>query len=181
MNMMTPFGSPLSDRIVIVPIQNPEIQEDRIIDGINPEIREEGDNHPDCSENPEIRDDHEEPSLVSHCEHWTIHMPARYITNHVGLSNISKGEENPIMLLLRDKIDELQTELNKRDADIPDIQQALIDIETAYVNTSLAEPIDDPDACDPSTVNEAKISIYWTEWLVAMYEEGKRHLWCQTS
>ena len=90
-------------------------------------------------------------------------MPAHYITNHVGLSNIRKGEENPIMLLLRDKIDELQIELDKRDVDIPDIQQALIDVETAYVNASLTEPIDDPDAGDPSTVSEAKLSIYWTE------------------
>ena len=38
-------------------------------------------------------------------------------------------------------------------------------------NASLTEPIDDPDAHDPSTVNEAKLSIYWTEWLAAMYKE----------
>ena len=98
-------------------------------------------------------------------------MPACYITNHIGLSNIGEGEENPIMLLLRDEIDELQIKLNKCDVDIPDIQQALIDVETAYVNTSLTEPINNPDACYPSTVNKAKLSIYWAEWLVTMYEE----------
>ena len=108
---------------------------------------------------------------MSRREHRTIRMPARYVTNHVGLLKIGEGEENPIMLLLRDEIDELQIELDKRDADIPDIQQALIDVEIAYVNASLTEPIDDPDARNPSTVNEAKLSIYWTEWLVAMYEE----------
>ena len=35
-----------------------EIWEDQIIDGINPKIWEEGNNHPDCSENPEIWDDY---------------------------------------------------------------------------------------------------------------------------
>ena len=70
---------------------------------------------------------------MSRREHRTIRMPAHYVTNHVGLSNIGEGEENPIMLLLRDEIDELQIELDKRDADIPDIQQALINVETAYV------------------------------------------------
>ena len=146
MNMTTPFGLPLSDQIVNVPNLNPEIQEDQlidginakiwedqIIDGINPEIWEEGNNHPDDSEKPEIQDDSKELSLASCREHWTICMPARYVTNHVGLLNIGEGEENPIMLLLRDEIDELQIKLDKCDADIPDIQQALIDVEIAYL------------------------------------------------
>ena len=71
MNTTTLFGSPLSDQIVNTPNQTPESQEDRIIDGINPEIQEEGNNHPDRSEKPEIRDDYKEPSLASRCEHWT--------------------------------------------------------------------------------------------------------------
>jgi hypothetical protein len=96
-------------------------------------------------------------------------MPARYVINHAELS--SEGGENPIMLLLEDKIDELQIELDRKTADIPGIQQALIDAEVAFVNASLTEPIDDPDARDPATIQEAKLSVYWTEWLAALYEE----------
>jgi hypothetical protein len=39
------------------------------------------------------------------------------------------------------------------------------------VNAALNEPINDPDSKDPQTVQEAEHSIYWTEWLAAMYEE----------
>lgn len=84
------------------------------------------------------------------------------------------------MLLLEGEIDELQVELDRESMSIPDVQQALIIIETIYINASLTEPIDDPNACDPATTHEAKLSIYWAEWLAAMYEEleaeGKRCL-----
>ena len=46
-----------------------------------------------------------------------------------------------------------------------------------YLNSSetisavLSKPIDDPDSKDLQTVQEAEQSIYWTEWLAAMYEE----------
>jgi hypothetical protein len=39
------------------------------------------------------------------------------------------------------------------------------------VNAALNEPIDDPDSKDLQTVREAERSIYWMEWLAAMYEE----------
>ena len=108
-------------------------------------------------------------SLASRREHRTVRMPARYVVNHAELA--SEGERNPIMLLLDGEIDELQVELDRSPTNIPDVQQALIDIETTYVNASLTEPIDDADARDPVTIHEAKLSIYWTEWLAAMYEE----------
>jgi hypothetical protein len=75
------------------------------------------------------------------------------------------------MLLLEGEIHELQVELDRKSASIPDVQRALIAIETTYVNASLTEPINDPNARDPTTTHEAKLSIYWTEWLAAMYEE----------
>ena len=96
-------------------------------------------------------------------------MPACYVVNHAKLA--SEGERNPIMLLLDGEIDELQVELDRSPTNIPDVKQALIDIETTYINASLTEPIDDADAHDPVTIHEAKLSIYWTEWLAAMYEE----------
>ena len=75
------------------------------------------------------------------------------------------------MLLLNAEIDELQVELDQSLTNIPDVQQALINFETTFVNTSLTEPIDDLSAHDPVTIHEAKLSIYWAEWLAAMYEE----------
>lgn len=41
----------------------------------------------------------------------------------------------------------------------------------ARVFGSLTEPIDDVDAKDPKTIREAQASIYWAEWLAALYEE----------
>ena len=89
-------------------------------------------------------------SLASRREHRTVRMPAGYVVNHGELA--SEGERNPIMLLLDGEIDELQVELDRSPTNIPDVQQAHIDIETTYVNASLTEPIDDADAHDPVTI-----------------------------
>ena len=40
-----------------------------------------------------------------------------------------------------------------------------------FVNAVLTDPIDDPNEKDPRTLQEAKLSIYWTYWLAAIYEE----------
>lgn len=32
-------------------------------------------------------------------------------------------------------------------------------------------PINDPDATDPATIQQAQRSIYWAQWLAAIYEE----------
>ena len=39
------------------------------------------------------------------------------------------------------------------------------------ISAALSKPIDNPDSKDLQTVREAERSIYWTEWLAAMYEE----------
>jgi hypothetical protein len=80
------------------------------------------------------------------------------------------------MLLLNAEIDELQIELDRSLTNIPDVQQALINFETTFVNASLTEPIDDLSARNPVTIHEAKLSIYWAEWLAAMYEEELEEL-----
>ncbi len=64
---------------------------------------------------------------------------------------------------------ELEVELDYHE--FPAFAKAVVDCETSLINTALTEPIDDPDAKDPKTIHEAKLSIYWTEWLGSIYEE----------
>jgi virulence-associated protein VapD len=98
-------------------------------------------------------------------------IPARYIINHShDLDSGISDEGGEILLnLLRSESDE-EIDIECDDQDFPSIAKAFIDAEVEYVNT-LAEPIDDPTATDPKTIQEAKSSIYWTEWLAALYEE----------
>ena len=64
---------------------------------------------------------------------------------------------------------ELEVELDYHE--FPAFAKAVVECETSLINAALTEPIDDPDAKDPKTIHEAKLSIYWTEWLGSIYEE----------
>lgn len=56
--------------------------------------------------------------------------------------------------------EELEIECNTND-DLQHIAQELICAEVAYTGAALTHPIDDPEAKDPSTVQEAESSTYW--------------------
>ena len=55
---------------------------------------------------------------------------------------------------------ELEVELNYHES--PAFAKAVVECETSLINIALT---DDPDAKDPMTIFEAKLSIHWTEWL----------------
>jgi hypothetical protein len=93
-------------------------------------------------------------------------MPARYLNN---VQPASEGG-NPLLNLLQDDIDDLQIDLNSPD-DLPLLTSAFIHAETAFINATLSKTIDDPDVRDPLTIQEAKLSVYWSEWLAAIHEE----------
>ena len=54
--------------------------------------------------------------------------------------------------------------------EFPAFAQVMIASEM-LINATLTEPIDNPTLKDPKSVHEVKLSIYWTEWLAAIYEE----------
>ena len=63
---------------------------------------------------------------------------------------------------------ELEVEVDY--GEFPLFAKAAIEVESS-INAALTEPIDDSTAKDPKTIHKAKLSIYWTEWLGAIYEE----------
>ncbi len=91
-------------------------------------------------------------------------VPLRYISNVTDDS----VEGGLLMSVLQGDI-ELEVELDYDE--FPLFAKTIIDSESALINAALTEPIDDPDAKDPKSIHEAKLSIYWTEWLGAIYEE----------
>lgn len=69
---------------------------------------------------------------------------------------------------------EIVIDLNDSKQALASITSQIIQAERSYnhrVFASLTEPIDDPEAKDPLTIREAQASIYWAEWLGAIYEE----------
>jgi hypothetical protein len=76
-----------------------------------------------------------------------------------------EGGTQVLMALLNSQIDEIEIECDKPNFDL--ILSKLVDAEVAFVGAALTEPIDDMDAKDPRTVQEAKSSIYWSYWLAA--------------
>jgi len=67
--------------------------------------------------------------------------------------------------------DDEELEVDIEVMDFLKLIQCLVDAEVAFVNAALTDPINDPNEKDPSTLQEAKLSIYWTYWLAAIYEE----------
>ena len=89
-----------------------------------------------------------------------------YLTSHADMSD----EGGLLVLVLQGKL-ELEVELTKDE--FPTFAQTMIDSESAFINATLTEPIDDPNAKDPKSIHEARLSTYWAEWLAAIYEELK--------
>jgi len=58
--------------------------------------------------------------------------------------------------------DDEELEVNIEVTDFPKLIQCLVDAEVVFVNAALTDPINDPNEKDPSTLQEAKLSIYWT-------------------
>ena len=87
-----------------------------------------------------------------------------YLTSHADMSD----EGGLLVLVLQGKL-ELEVELTKDE--FPTFAQTMIDSESAFINATLTEPIDDPNAKDPKSIHEARLSTYWAEWLAAIYEE----------
>jgi len=93
-------------------------------------------------------------------------LPARFIINHT--NTMDEGGEILSSILQSDD-EELEVDIEVMD--FLKLIQCLVDAEVAFVNAALTDPIDDPNEKDPSTLQEAKSSIYWTYWLAAIYEE----------
>jgi hypothetical protein len=75
--------------------------------------------------------------------------------------------------------DELEIEIDDKQQ-LMEVIVSLIDLEletesaethTEFVSAALTEPIDDPKAKDPKSIREAQLSVYWSHWLAALYEE----------
>ena len=88
----------------------------------------------------------------------TRRVPLRYIYN----TTTESVEGGLLMSVLQGDL-ELLIEVDYNE--FPLFAKAAIDVESALANAALTEPIDDPDAKDPKFIHEAKLSIYWTEWL----------------
>jgi len=67
--------------------------------------------------------------------------------------------------------DDEELEVDIEVMDFLKLIQCLVGAGVAFINAVLTDPIDDPNKKDPSTLQEAKLSIYWTHWLAAIYEE----------
>jgi hypothetical protein len=76
---------------------------------------------------------------------------------------------NMLSALLNSEIDEL--EVDCEEADLAQLVVAFVEAEATYVGAALTTPIDDPNAKDPRTIQEAESSVYWTHWLAAILEE----------
>lgn len=93
-------------------------------------------------------------------------VPLHFLQN--GNDHVSDEGE---LLLAAVWQNELELEVELDESDFPSIALTFIHSESVLILAALTEPIDDPDAKDPKSIYQAKLSIYWTEWLAAIYEE----------
>jgi hypothetical protein len=93
-------------------------------------------------------------------------IPARFLVNHVGVSD--EGGDDLLCSILESG-DELEVECEN--GDFAMVARCLIDAEVAFAGAALAEPINDPNEKDPKTLREAQASMYWSHWLIAIHEE----------
>jgi hypothetical protein len=77
--------------------------------------------------------------------------------------------------------DEIEIEIDNKEQ-LMQAVVALIDLEletesaemrTEFIGAALTEPIDDPEAKDPKTICKVQLLVYWSYWLVVLYEELK--------
>ncbi|KAF7374996.1 Integrase catalytic domain-containing protein [Mycena sanguinolenta] len=94
-------------------------------------------------------------------------VPARLIINHVRMSD--EGGEDYLLSILESDNDELEIECEN--GDFASLAKCFIEAEAEFASAALTDPIDDPNARDPRTIQEAKSSIYWAFWLAAIHEE----------
>lgn len=107
----------------------------------------------------------------------TITLPARYVTDNAeysdegGLKLQSDDSYTRHVQAALTSVLQLDSELeiDLVEHDLPSVTALLANADS---NINLHQlPIDDPSAEDPQTIKEAQHSIYWAQWLAAIYEE----------
>ena len=86
------------------------------------------------------------------------------------MDDAGSSDEGGLLMLMSQGELELEVELTKDK--FPTFAGIMTEFE-ASINTTPTEPIDDATAEDPKSIHEAKLSMYWMEWLGAIYEELK--------
>jgi hypothetical protein len=80
-----------------------------------------------------------------------------------------EGGTQILMALLNSQIDKIEIECDE--PNLTPLLSRFIEAAVAFVGVALTDPIDNMEAKDPRTVQEAKLSIYWSYWLAAIHEE----------
>jgi hypothetical protein len=101
----------------------------------------------------------------------TRQLPARYRVNALTEFTDKGGNCNQTLLTIlnSDTIAEVEVECDT--SDLHPLTQSFIAAETAFAGAALHDPIDDQHEKDPTSIQHAQSSIYWSYWLAAIYEE----------